>query len=75
MSEKVLRTAVEETGENTINVTIEIAPKAFEDALQQAYMKTRGRISLPGFRKGRVPRKMLESQYGKNFFYEDAMEI
>jgi len=75
MSDKVMKTSLENLGDNEVKVTIEIAAAAFETALNDAYLKNRGKISLPGFRKGRVPRKMLESQYGKNFFYEDAMEI
>ena len=75
MSDKVMKTAVEVTGENQAEVTIEVTAKAFQAAVQEAYLKNRHKISLPGFRKGRVPRQMLEAQYGKNFFYEDALDF
>jgi len=75
MADKVLKTSIENVGENEIKVSIEIAAAAFETAVNDAYLKNRHKITLPGFRKGRVPRKMLESQYGKNFFYEDAIEM
>ncbi|MCL2621385.1 MAG: trigger factor [Defluviitaleaceae bacterium] len=60
--------------ENLINISFEIAADEFEKALQQAYNENKNKIHLPGFRKGRVPRKMIEAQYGKNFFYEDALD-
>ncbi|MCL2169864.1 MAG: trigger factor [Defluviitaleaceae bacterium] len=74
MSEKVKHSAVEPAGENQFKVSIEISQEGFEQALNTAYLRNRDKISLPGFRKGRVPRQMLEAQYGKKFFYEDAME-
>ncbi|MCL2854061.1 MAG: trigger factor [Defluviitaleaceae bacterium] len=60
--------------ENLVNISFEVSAEDFEAALQAAYMKNRNKINMPGFRKGRVPRKMIESQYGKNFFYEEALE-
>ncbi|MDR2167681.1 MAG: trigger factor [Clostridiales bacterium] len=60
--------------ENLVKITMEIEEGNFQAALQQAYLKNRARIALPGFRKGRVPRKMIEAQFGKNFFWEEALE-
>lgn len=61
--------------ENLVSISFEIGADEFEKALQQAYNENRHKIHLPGFRRGRVPRKMIEAQYGKNFFYQDALDI
>lgn len=60
---------------NTYELEIEISAEAFEDALKQAYLKAKGKISVPGFRKGKAPRKVLEKEFGENCFYEDAVNI
>lgn len=52
---------------------IKVDGETFEKALQNAYMKSRRRININGFRKGKAPRKMIEQLYGENFFYEDAV--
>lgn len=57
------------------HLEIEIAAEAFEEALEQAYRKVRGQIAVPGFRRGRVPRPILEAQFGREVLYEDALEI
>ncbi len=56
-------------------ITIEVSADVFEAAVVKAYNKNKNRISLPGFRKGKAPRKLIEKQYGSNIFYEDAAEI
>ena len=56
-----------------VKIRMEIEPAAFEAACERAYNKEKGRISLPGFRKGKAPRKMIEQAYGKEIFYEDAI--
>lgn len=61
--------------DNNIEFTMEIAEKDFEDAVQKAYLKNRGQFSIPGFRKGKVPRKIIEMNYGVEIFYEDAINI
>ena len=66
---------LEQIEENLVKLTLNIEPARFEQALNQAYLKNRGKISLPGFRKGRAPRKMIEMQFGKDVFYEDALDV
>jgi trigger factor len=58
---------------NKIVLEIEIDAEAFEKAVQAAYMKAKNNISIPGFRKGKAPRKMIEKLYGEGAFYEDAI--
>ena len=53
-------------------LTIEVSADDLEKALQSAYMKQKNKISLPGFRKGKVPRQMIEKMYGAEIFYDDA---
>lgn len=57
---------------NMVKMTIEVAVEEFEAAVEKAYQKNKNKISLPGFRKGKAPRKMIEKMYGKNIFFEDA---
>lgn len=63
---------VEKLEKNMAKLTIEVPAEDLEKAIEQAYQKNKGRIQIPGFRKGKVPRKMIEQMYGKAFFYEDA---
>ncbi|CVI73182.1 Trigger factor [Clostridiales bacterium CHKCI001] len=63
---------VEKLEKNMAKLTIEVPAAEFEAAIQGAYLKNKKRISLPGFRKGKVPRAMIEKMYGEGFFYEDA---
>lgn len=53
-------------------LTIEVAAEELEKAIEEAYRKERNRISVPGFRKGKAPRKLIEQMYGKEVFYEEA---
>jgi len=55
-------------------VTVEIGKEEFEAALTKAYLKIKKDIMIPGFRKGKAPRKMVEAMYGAHVFYEDAVE-
>ncbi len=63
---------VEKLEKNMAKLTIEVSADELEKALQTAYNKQKGKISLPGFRKGKVPRHMIEKIYGVEMFYEDA---
>jgi trigger factor len=54
---------------------IEISAEEFEKAVHQAYMKNRHKFNIPGFRKGKAPRKIIELNYGEGIFYEDALNI
>lgn len=64
---------VEQLGNSMVKVTLEISPEQFEKAMEIAYNKNKKQISVPGFRKGKAPRKMVEKMYGKEIFYEDAI--
>ena len=64
---------VEKMEKNMAKLTIEVAAEDLEKAMQNAYQKAKGRITLPGFRKGKAPRKMIEQMYGKGVFLEDAV--
>ncbi|MGF0033365.1 trigger factor [Bariatricus sp. SGI.154] len=63
---------VEKLEKNMAKLTIEVSASDLEKALQSAYMKQKNKISLPGFRKGKVPRQMIEKMYGAEIFYDDA---
>ena len=63
---------VEKLEKNMAKLTIEVPASDLEKALQSAYKKQKNRISLPGFRKGKVPRQMIEKMYGAEIFFDDA---
>ncbi len=63
---------LEKLENNMAKLTIEVSAEELEKAIESAYQKNKGKISVPGFRKGKVPRKMIENMYGKEIFYEDA---
>lgn len=64
---------VEKLEKNMAKLTIEVSAEDFDAAIQKAYLKNKGKISIPGFRKGKAPRKMIEKMYGAGIFYEDAV--
>lgn len=63
---------VENLEHNMVKLTIEVSADEFEKAMQSAYVKNKGRINIPGFRRGKAPRQMIEKMYGAAIFYEDA---
>ena len=63
---------VERLEHNMAKLTIEVSAEELEGALQKAYQKQKGKISIPGFRKGKVPRQLVEKMYGPEIFYDDA---
>lgn len=63
---------VEKLEKNMAKLTIEVSAEELEKAIQGAFEKNKGKISVPGFRKGKVPRPMIEKMYGREIFYEDA---
>jgi trigger factor len=65
---------VEKTEKNMAKLIIEVSEEEFEKAVQAAYMKQRKNIALPGFRKGKAPRKMIEKMYGAGVFFEEATD-
>ena len=64
---------VENLEKNTAKIIVEVPAEDFEKALTSAYRKNRGRINVPGFRKGKAPQAMIEKIYGAGVFYEDAV--
>lgn len=66
---------VEKLEHNMAKLTIEVSNEDFEKAVEKAYQKNKNKISVPGFRKGKVPRQMMEKMYGKEVFFEDAANI
>ncbi|MBR4831250.1 MAG: trigger factor [Butyrivibrio sp.] len=63
---------VEKLEKSMAKLKIEVSAEQLEKAIQKAYEKNKNKIQLPGFRKGKAPRKMIEQMYGKGVFYEDA---
>ena len=65
----------EKVSGNKAKLTFTIPAEQFAEAMQKAFLKMRGRINVPGFRKGKAPRKMIETLYGEGVFYDDAFEL
>ncbi|MBP5166516.1 MAG: trigger factor [Oscillospiraceae bacterium] len=64
---------VEKREKSAALLTVSVTPEEFEKALTKAYNKAKGSIQIPGFRKGKAPRKIVERMYGEGVFYEDAI--
>ncbi len=65
----------EKVSGNKAKLTFTIPAERFDEAMQKAFLKLRGRINVPGFRKGKAPRRMIETLYGEGVFYDDAFEM
>ena len=66
---------VEKTDKNIITLEIEVEKELFEAGMEKSYRKNVKSIALPGFRKGKAPRKFIEKYYGEAVFYEDAINF
>ncbi|MGL4792009.1 MAG: trigger factor [Anaerotignaceae bacterium] len=60
---------------NVVKFTFQVGPEKLEEGMKFAYNKNKNKLSVPGFRKGKVPRKLIESQYGVEIFYDDAVNF
>ena len=67
--------SVEKLSSNKVKISFQMPAEQFDEAMQKAYLKARGRINVPGFRKGHAPRKLIEKMYGEGVFYDDAFEL
>ena len=65
---------VEKIASNKIKIAFVASAEAFEEGMKKSYLKNRSKINVPGFRKGKAPRKMIENMYGEAIFYDDAFE-
>ncbi len=65
----------EKVSGNKAKLTFTVPAEQFDEAMQKAFLKLRGRINVPGFRKGKAPRRMIETLYGEGVFYDDAFEL
>lgn len=68
-----MKVTAEKTGNNTVKMEIKVDPEIFDKAMENSYIKARKRIVVPGFRKGKAPRRVIENYYGEAIFYEDAI--
>ncbi len=68
-----VKTSVEKLENSKVKLEIEVDAQQFDEAMQKAYIKNRKHINIPGFRKGRAPRQIIERYYGEGIFYEDAI--
>ena len=65
----------EKVSGNKARLTFTIPAEQFDEAMRKAFLKVRGRINVPGFRKGKAPRSIIETMYGEGVFYDDAFEL
>ena len=65
----------EKTAANTVELEISVGREEFEAAIAAAYKKNVGKINVPGFRRGKAPQAIIEKMYGKEVFYEDAVNM
>ncbi len=72
--ESIMTSTIEKGEKNQVKLTITVDAETFQKAVRDAYLKNRGSIMVPGFRKGKAPRHIIEQMYGKEVFYGDAAE-
>lgn len=65
----------EKVSSNKAKLSFTVPAEQFEAAMQKAYLKNRGKINVPGFRRGKAPRKLIETMYGEGVFYDDAFQM
>ena len=70
-----MSTTVEKISSNKVKLSFDIDAAKFDEAMGKAYIKVRGQVAIPGFRKGHAPRKMIETMYGEGVFYDEAFEL
>ena len=70
-----MSTTVEKISSNKVKLSFDIDAAKFDEAMGKAYIKVRGQVAIPGFRKGHAPRKMIENMYGEGIFYDEAFEL
>ena len=70
-----MSTTVEKISSNKVKLSFDIDAAKFDEAMGKAYIKVRGQVAIPGFRKGHAPRKMIENMYGEGVFYDEAFEL
>ena len=66
---------VEKIATNKVKILFEVEAEKFDAAMAKAYLKVRNHVTIPGFRKGKAPRKMIENLYGEGIFYDEAFEL
>ena len=69
-----MTTTFEKLSSNKVKLGFVVEPEKFDEGLKKAYNKMKGRISIPGFRKGKAPMKVIENHYGEGVFYEEALD-
>ena len=70
-----MSTTVEKIASNKVKLSFDVDSAKFDEAMGKAYLKVRNQVSIPGFRKGKAPRKMIENMYGEGVFYDEAFEL
>lgn len=70
-----MNTSIEKLEKNMAKITVEVPAEEFEKSVEKAFQKNKNKISIPGFRKGKVSRQVMEKMYGKDVFYADAANI
>ena len=69
-----MTTTFEKLSSNKVKLGFVVEPEKFSEGLKTAYNKMKGRVSIPGFRRGKAPMKVIENYYGEGVFYEDALD-